>query len=191
MQSRNWRRAALSPRSHRVRSSSSRHSCLRQAACEFHDGVEFRNDQSALIFASRTTLLHLAISALMRAPNCSGVSATGTKPSASRRCLSVGRCDHLRDGVVPAFDHLLRRSCRRDDAGERVALEIGNARFRVGRHVRQGRRARRREHRGPRRSLPSLICSWPAGVPECDRRVAPDRGVDGQRRAIEGYRDEV
>src|SRR5260370_40500657 len=40
------------------------------------------------MFASWTTLLHLAISALMRAPNSSGVLATGGNPSVSSRSLT-------------------------------------------------------------------------------------------------------
>ena len=41
-------------------------------------------------FASRTTLPHLSISSLIRAPNCSGVLATGLKPSTVRRSLTSG-----------------------------------------------------------------------------------------------------
>src|SRR5262249_24704107 len=43
---------------------------------------------SARMFASWTTLLHLAISALMRAPNSSGVLATGPNPRVPSRSLT-------------------------------------------------------------------------------------------------------
>src|SRR6478672_3302949 len=46
--------------------------------------------QSARMFASWTTLLHFAISALMRAPNASGVLATGAKPNACKRSFTSG-----------------------------------------------------------------------------------------------------
>src|SRR5215472_17195722 len=44
--------------------------------------------QSALMLASWTTLLHFAISSLIRAPNSSGILATGAKPNASKRSLT-------------------------------------------------------------------------------------------------------
>ena len=40
--------------------------------------------------ASRTTLPHLSISSLIRAPNSSGVLATGWKPSVVRRSFTSG-----------------------------------------------------------------------------------------------------
>src|SRR5262249_2357042 len=43
---------------------------------------------SARMFVAWTTLLHLAISALMRAPTSSGVLATGPNPSVSSRSLT-------------------------------------------------------------------------------------------------------
>src|SRR5262249_41481724 len=44
--------------------------------------------QLARMFASWTTLLHFAISDLMRAPNSSGVLATGAKPRPCKRSLT-------------------------------------------------------------------------------------------------------
>ena len=45
---------------------------------------------SILSFASRTTLPHFSISSLMRAPNSSGLLATGLKPSAMSRSFTSG-----------------------------------------------------------------------------------------------------
>src|ERR1051325_11924343 len=51
------------------------------------DGVEgvFTHAHSILTPAVRATLPHLAMSALMRSPSCSGVPPTATPPWASRR----------------------------------------------------------------------------------------------------------
>src|SRR5262249_59871199 len=91
------------------------------------DGSRPPRLDSARMFASWTTLLHLAISAFIRAPNSSGVLATGENPQRLEPFLDVWRCDGPGDVGAPALDDVLCRARGRNDAGQRVALEIGNA----------------------------------------------------------------
>src|SRR6516165_8175856 len=61
---------------------------LAARSCELR--VRGTRHQSAWMLASCTTLPHLATSTLMRAPNSSGVLATGAKPKVSSRCVISG-----------------------------------------------------------------------------------------------------
>ena len=106
--------------------------------------------------ASCTTLPHFAISLLMRAPNSSGLFATGTKPSFMRCCrrppaaataLTISRCSRS------TISFGVRR--RRHDAGEGVGFLAGVAGFLHGRHVGEFRAALDREH-GERAQFPAL-----------------------------------
>ncbi len=102
--------------------------------------------------ASCTTLPHFAISLLMRAPNSSGLFATGTKPSLQQMRRDVRLGHRLGDLAVQQVDDRLRRAGRRQNAGQRVGLLAGIAGFLHGRHVGQFRAALDREH-GERRAI--------------------------------------
>src|SRR5205823_7401212 len=54
------------------------------------------------------------------------------KPQRLQPLLDVGRRDCGGDAGAPALDDAGRCPGRRDDASQRVALEVGNARFSVG-----------------------------------------------------------
>ena len=71
------------------------------------------------------TFPHFAISVLIQSAKCSGVLATGSKPSAEQALPEFGRRDDACDRAVEQLDDLARRSRRSQEAGHDVRLEIG------------------------------------------------------------------